>query len=161
MHMVTHRMKVHLESCQLRCIHREEDGTTRPRPTYQMEKARNSDPGPPFNRPLPIWTYRAVPIVPPMPMSWMCLDLSRLSVWSWDAGDEDTDAALLCCESLEPSRAGSFSTSEGRTPKGFTMSIPVDVIVSCCPPYSSSPDCQNSFPRGRRSEMSSAIFTGG
>jgi hypothetical protein len=34
---------------------------------YQRVKAMNRLPGPPASNPLPIWTYRAVPMVPPMP----------------------------------------------------------------------------------------------
>jgi hypothetical protein len=49
---------------------------TQKRETYQKVNAKNRLPGPPFKRPRPIWTYSAVPMVPPIPMSWICLGLS-------------------------------------------------------------------------------------
>lgn len=51
--------------------------------TYQIVKAKNKLPGPPFSRPRPIWTYSAVPIVPPMPMSWICLGFNFRWVLSY------------------------------------------------------------------------------
>lgn len=47
------------------------------RGTYQIVNARNKLPGPPLRRPLPIETYSAVPIVPPIPISWMCRAFKR------------------------------------------------------------------------------------
>ena len=52
-HMVTHRMKVHLVSGRISCWSHISPVEMI---VYHIVKARNSEAGPPFNRPLPIWT---------------------------------------------------------------------------------------------------------
>jgi hypothetical protein len=51
--------------------------------THQIVKAKNKLPGPPLIKPLPICTNNAVPIVPPMPISWICLGFSLRCVESY------------------------------------------------------------------------------
>lgn len=87
-----------------------------------MVNARNKLAGPPLSKPFPIWTYSAVPIVPPIParkmeelvsnwsigrrgpvivyhppISWMCRGLSLRCVWSPGCWPErmDTDSIGL------------------------------------------------------------------
>lgn len=51
--------------------------------TYQMLNPRNKLPGPLSRSPEPIWTYKAVPMVPPMPINCRCRDFNVRWVWSW------------------------------------------------------------------------------
>lgn len=52
MHIVTDRMNVHLMPGSAAVF----KNVSRRAGVYHIEKARNSDAGPPFNKPLPIWT---------------------------------------------------------------------------------------------------------
>lgn len=50
--------------------------------TYQKEKAINKLAGPPAINPCPICTKSVVPIVPPIPINWICLAFKLRVVWS-------------------------------------------------------------------------------
>jgi hypothetical protein len=111
--------------------------------TYHSVNAMNKLAGPPASRPLPIWTYRAVPMVPPMPgqnnqhqviatgvwwgipISWMWRDLSVR--WVLSPGETLRTEALSGEVLLWiPFSFVSLRDAERRLP---SMSTAVDAIV--------------------------------